>query len=61
MKNQNLINGKKLNKKQLRFITGGLLNCLESNCPTPGGCPILNEYGCITISNVCAQKECKPQ
>ncbi|GEN74833.1 hypothetical protein CHA01nite_05730 [Chryseobacterium hagamense] len=59
MKNQNLINGKKLNKKQLRSITGGLLNCLETNCPTLGGCPILNEYGCITISKVCAQKECK--
>jgi bacteriocin-like protein len=60
MKNQNLSNGKKLNKKQLRSITGGLLNCFESNCPTLGGCPILNEYGCITIATACAQKECRP-
>ncbi len=60
MKNQNLINGKKLNKKQLRSITGGLLDCLGGSCPTVDGCPPLNDYGCITISNACAQRQCRP-
>jgi len=59
MKNQNLTQGKKLNKKQLRSITGGLINCM-TGCPTIDGCPPLNEYGCITISNTCAQSVCRP-
>lgn len=54
----NLNNGKKLNKKQLRSITGGLLDCV-GNCPTIDGCPPLNEYGCIIISPKCAQSQCK--
>lgn len=32
MKNSLAKIGKKLNKKELKFITGGLLNCIE---PTP--------------------------
>ncbi len=60
MKNQNLSNGRKLNKKQLRSIRGGLLNCVI--CPTiDPPCPVLNEYGCITISKVCGQIQCRPQ
>ncbi len=29
MKNQDLPNGKKLSKKQLRGVTGGLLDCID--------------------------------
>ncbi|MCJ8154862.1 hypothetical protein MKJ01_13905 [Chryseobacterium sp. SSA4.19] len=60
MKNQNPINGRKLNKKQLRSITGGLLDCLGGICQTPDGCPPLNEYGCLIISKSCAQTNCRP-
>lgn len=35
MKNQNLNKGKKLNKKELRVITGGLMRCYD---PMAGKC-----------------------
>lgn len=46
MKNQN---GKKLTKKELRSITGGLLDCID---PATGGCK--------RISISCAQLQCRP-
>lgn len=59
MKNQNLTNEKKLNKKQLSSITGGLLDCLRGSCSTVDECPPLNEYGCTTISKACFQPQCR--
>lgn len=53
--------GKKLNKKELRTIKGGLINCMEPVlCPTPCE-PSSDPYGCTIISPKCAQKECRPQ
>lgn len=53
--------GKKLNKKQLRTIKGGLINCIEPVlCPTPCE-PSSDPYGCTIISPKCAQKECRPE
>lgn len=49
MKNQNIQNGKKLNKKELRFITGGLMMCID---PKTNGCRI--------ISKGCADPQCRP-
>ncbi|WP_172625650.1 hypothetical protein [Chryseobacterium panacisoli] len=48
MKNQNLTNGKKLNKKQLRVITGGKEMCL------------LPDLTCKRISFACAELQCQP-
>ncbi len=48
MKNQNLINGKKLNKKQLKSVTGGLRQCID---PFTGQCEV---YG-----RQCAEFECR--
>ncbi|WP_370901446.1 hypothetical protein [Chryseobacterium gossypii] len=50
MKNQNVQKGKKLNKKELRVITGGLMDCID---PMTGYCK--------TISVGCAQKQCRPE
>ncbi|MEN4762730.1 MULTISPECIES: hypothetical protein [unclassified Chryseobacterium] len=48
MKNQNLQNGKKLNKKELRVITGGLQMCLD------------RETGqCIAYGVRCGEFECR--
>jgi len=56
MKNQNLTNGKKLNKKQLRSITGGLFDCMQPIICTDPPCEVM----CTKISPACAQKECRP-
>ena len=61
MKSQISQIGKKLNKKELRTIKGGLINCMEPVlCPTPCE-PSSDPYGCTIISPKCAQKECRPQ
>ncbi|KYH05210.1 MULTISPECIES: hypothetical protein [Chryseobacterium] len=61
MRNQISQIGKKLNKKELRTIKGGLINCMEPVlCPTPCE-PSSDPYGCTIISPKCAQKECRPQ
>lgn len=49
MKNLNLEKGKKLNKKELRVITGGLMQCRD---------PRTN--GCRVFSNGCAEIDCRP-
>ncbi|WP_117616569.1 bacteriocin [Chryseobacterium sp. JM1] len=49
MKNQNLANGKKLNKKELRSITGGLMMCRD---------PKTNQ--CRIFSIGCADPQCRP-
>lgn len=49
MKNQNLQKGKKLNKRELRVITGGLMQCRD---------PKTN--GCRVFSTGCAEPECRP-
>lgn len=62
MKNQNLINGKKLTNKQLRIIKGGMLDCMEPILCTTDPCessPYPN--GCTKISTSCAQKVCRPE
>lgn len=62
MKSQHLINGKKLNKNQLRTIKGGLLNCMEPVLCTTNPCePSPYPNGCTTISISCAQKICRPE
>ncbi|MCQ9633898.1 hypothetical protein MP477_02900 [Chryseobacterium sp. WG23] len=48
MKNQNLNNGKKLNKRELRVITGGKEMCLLANLQ------------CKRISLSCAEPQCQP-
>ncbi|MGH1517534.1 hypothetical protein [Chryseobacterium sp. JK1] len=48
MKNSNLAQGKKLNKKQLRVITGGKEMCL------------LPDLTCKKFSIGCAEPQCQP-
>ncbi|QRA41493.1 hypothetical protein [Chryseobacterium cucumeris] len=48
MKNKNLVKGKKLNKKQLRIITGGKEMCL------------LPDLTCKKYSLACAELQCQP-
>ncbi|MBT2622212.1 MULTISPECIES: bacteriocin [Chryseobacterium] len=63
MKNQNLQKGKKLTKKELKTIVGGMLDCKQPiACPTYPCDPPLPDYpnGCTTIAVGCAQKECRP-
>lgn len=50
MKNHNLPQGKKLNKRELRVIRGGLRDCID---PQTGACKL--------ISIGCAQLECRPE
>ncbi|MDR2236891.1 MAG: hypothetical protein LBE92_12270 [Chryseobacterium sp.] len=60
MKNQNLTNAKKLSKKQLRTIAGGLLNCMEPVlCTNPPCDPPSDPNGCTMYSPKCAQRECR--
>ncbi|NIF04846.1 hypothetical protein F3J23_05265 [Chryseobacterium sp. Tr-659] len=64
MKNPILKTGKKLNKKELKFITGGMLNCMEPILCTEFPCetyPPDDIRNCTTISIGCAQKICRPQ
>ncbi|SIS29466.1 hypothetical protein SAMN05421639_101490 [Chryseobacterium shigense] len=49
MKNQTLEKGKKLNKRALRSITGGLMMCLD---------PKTNQ--CRVFSKGCADPQCRP-
>lgn len=49
MKNQLLNNGKKLNKRELRSITGGLRQCID---PMTGQCR--------AFSIRCAEPQCMP-
>jgi hypothetical protein len=49
MKNLNLEKGKKLNKKELRVITGGLMQCRDQRT-----------NGCRVFSNGCAEIDCRP-
>lgn len=60
MKNPFSLIGKKLNKKELKFIAGGLLNCIESIptfCPDP---PCEGGSRCKITSPYCAQEQCRP-
>ncbi|MDC8104320.1 hypothetical protein ACNFU2_05555 [Chryseobacterium sp. PTM-20240506] len=50
MKKQNLQSGIRLNKKKLRTITGGLMQCRD---PKTNGCRI--------FSLGCAEPECRPE
>lgn len=62
MKSLFLKGGKKLTKKQLKTIAGGLLNCAAPVlCPVQPCEPSSDPNGCTIISKVCAQKECRPQ
>ncbi|PXW18275.1 MULTISPECIES: bacteriocin [Chryseobacterium] len=49
MKNQHLNNGKKLNKKELKTIKGGVMICA-------GGA----NGGCAQIHPSCYEKQCRP-
>lgn len=49
MKNLNLQKGKKLNKKELRVITGGLMQCRDRKT-----------NACRVFSNGCAELDCRP-
>ncbi|MEY8760678.1 bacteriocin [Chryseobacterium tongliaoense] len=64
MENLNLSKGKRLNKKELRTITGGMLDCMQPvYCPTfpcDPSFPQPDENGCTLISSACAQKICRP-
>ena len=56
MKNQINQIGKKLNKKQLRTIKGGLINCIEPVlCPTLFCEPSSDQNGYTIISPKCSQ------
>ena len=64
MKKVELSKGKKLEKKQLKTILGGMLDCME-----PRPCPEFpcetyppdDVRNCTKISVGCAQKICRPQ
>ncbi|KMQ68991.1 hypothetical protein ACM39_06860 [Chryseobacterium sp. FH2] len=63
MKNLFLSKGKKLDKKQLRTIAGGLINCMEAIICTDPPCEIYgpdDPRACTLISASCAQKICRP-
>ncbi len=54
-------NAKKLNKRELKTIRGGLLDCIRPVlCPIQPCEPSSDPYGCTIISPACAQKECRP-
>ncbi|MDR2236890.1 MAG: hypothetical protein LBE92_12265 [Chryseobacterium sp.] len=56
--------GRKLNKKELRTIAGGLIDCMPPRpCPPyPESCdPDPDTNGCSMISPFCGQKICRPQ
>lgn len=64
MKNQISQTGKKLSKKELKIITGGMLDCMGPVlCPNwpcetyPPG----DVRNCTKISFGCAQEICRPQ
>ncbi|REC50163.1 bacteriocin [Chryseobacterium pennipullorum] len=48
MKNQPFHKGKKLNKKELKTITGGLISCVDL---TTGRCRI--------TGTICAERQCR--
>lgn len=65
MKNLMALPGKKLNKKELKTILGGMLDCqpaqevcLPANEPCVSH---VDENGCAMISPFCGQKICRPQ
>lgn len=65
MKNLMLTTGKKLNKKELKTIAGGMLDCMPAQviCP-PHLEPCesnVDANGCSMISPFCGQKICRPQ
>ncbi|MCQ9633892.1 bacteriocin [Chryseobacterium sp. WG23] len=65
METKILSKGKKLNKKELKTIAGGMLNCMPAQeiCP-PHLEPCeshVDENGCSLISPFCGQKICRPQ
>ncbi|RQO33833.1 hypothetical protein DBR39_22965 [Chryseobacterium sp. KBW03] len=64
MKNQINQIGKKLNKKELKTIKGGMLDCMEPILCTEFPCetyPPDDVRNCTKISVGCAQKICRPQ
>ncbi|WP_333597010.1 hypothetical protein [Chryseobacterium flavum] len=64
MKKRNVIKGKKLNKRELKSITGGLLDCMEAVLCPEWPCetyPPDDPRNCTIISVSCAQKVCRPQ
>ncbi|PWN71862.1 hypothetical protein C1631_004395 [Chryseobacterium phosphatilyticum] len=48
MKNQNLAKGKKLSKKDLKSITGGLISCVD-----------LTTGRCYITGTICAERQCR--
>lgn len=61
MKNQKLITGKKLNKKELKTILGGRLDCYAGPCMMGHPCEQIPAGVCIKIHPGCAQEECRPR
>ncbi|MCC3217270.1 hypothetical protein LIV57_18540 [Chryseobacterium sp. X308] len=64
MKKIELSKGKKLEKKQLKMIHGGMLDCMEPIPCTEFPCetyPPDDVRNCTKISIGCAQKICRPQ
>lgn len=64
MKDVILLSGKKLNKKELKTIAGGLINCMPAQeicLPANEPCEShVDENGCAMISPYCGQKICRP-
>ncbi|ASE61497.1 bacteriocin [Chryseobacterium indologenes] len=63
MKNQFAQFGKKLNKKELKSITGGMYDCMvpEPCEPYPGTCEShADANGCTMIHPKCGQAICRP-
>lgn len=64
MENKNVQHGKKLSKKEMKTIAGGMLNCMEPILCTDPPCetyPPGDPRACTKISIGCAQKVCRPQ
>lgn len=66
MKKQTFLQAKKLSKKELKTIAGGMLNCMQPSVPCEGpDCPPINipkeprDY-CTIISPQCGQIVCRP-
>lgn len=64
MKNQILLISKKLNKKELKSISGGMYDCMSYvHCPSNSDTCIpahVDDNGCTMIHPRCGQEICRP-
>ncbi len=64
MKSKSIATAKKLGKKELKMIAGGMLDCMPAQeicLPHMDPCHSnVDENGCAMISPNCGQKICRP-